>query len=408
MCLFPSISCSMAVLPTPKARIVEAEAEIRAAQKEMRQALSELREVQRWMNGDAAGNVLDTVVQDGDVKHRTDYEPETQIVIATSSLDAVADDVAPSPLMRRIRNSSPERFSEAPSMTRQGHIVRRKKEMQRAISKLQEVRRQQGRSSSPEDWRRAHVGATTVNTPDRTLEEGHSEPGSHWDWEQESPLSIVAHSVRVMTKQAQELTLRALDIVERALEEGRDSQCYPSKPDSQWTLSFRAVTEEILDFVKVAKVGMKAADSTQESSFLVPSVVAAPSSTLSRAPSASFVPENPSACNLIQSMFMNEETADIVFHVGTSSQTIFPAHRFILQQCAPTMTQLCAPEGDTAPIFVMDVAPGVFRLLLGHVYGKKWSTADLTRKARELIEAANKYRLVYLKIEAYVNIPSPP
>ena len=31
-----------------------------------------------------------------------------------------------------------------------------------------------------------------------------------------------------------------------------------------------------------------------------------------------FIPENPSACKLVQSMFMDEESSDVVFEVGDS------------------------------------------------------------------------------------------
>ncbi|KAL3762576.1 hypothetical protein ACHAW5_003114 [Stephanodiscus triporus] len=82
-----------------------------------------------------------------------------------------------------------------------------------------------------------------------------------------------------------------------------------------------------------------------------------------------FIPENPSACKIIQGMFMNEESADIVFEVGgqqlgsnarKKAKTLlvtFPAHRFILKECSPTLAELCGSMGDKAnPIRIPDIS----------------------------------------------------
>ena len=124
-----------------------------------------------------------------------------------------------------------------------------------------------------------------------------------------------------------------------------------------------------------------------------------------------FIPENPS-CKIIQGMFMDEESADIVFEVGgqkyesnarkkakTSSVT-FPAHRLIMQKCSPTLAELCGSEGDNSPIPIPDVLPDVFRHLLFHLYGGKVADDDMKSHAKEIIDAADKYRVVDLKLAA--------
>merc|ERR1719464_926134 len=136
-----------------------------------------------------------------------------------------------------------------------------------------------------------------------------------------------------MTKQAQVLMLGALDTLEKTLEEGRDEQGSLREPDSLRS-TVTPITEEILKLIKVTKVRMKTAESSRESSSLASS--SAPSSAASVAPSgASFIPENPSACQLIQNMFMDESTADVVFQVGDklgrNSPATFYAHGFILK-----------------------------------------------------------------------------
>lgn len=126
--------------------------------------------------------------------------------------------------------------------------------------------------------------------------------------------------------------------------------------------------------------------------------------TPSVASSASFVPENPSSCKLIQSMFMDKKSSDIVFEVNKKSAGIAPttfyAHRVILQKCAPSLMKLSKREGGAATIRIRDVEPATFRLMLGHVYGKQLAAADMQPNARELIDAADRYGIDHLKLEA--------
>jgi len=126
-----------------------------------------------------------------------------------------------------------------------------------------------------------------------------------------------------------------------------------------------------------------------------------------------FIPENPSVCKIIQDMFMDEEFSDIVFEVGgqrstsnvkmktkTSSAT-FPAHRLILGQCSSIFADLCKSTGDkTAPIQISNVSPDVFHHMLFHMYGGKVADEDMKSHAKEIIDAADKYGVVDLKLAA--------
>jgi len=120
---------------------------------------------------------------------------------------------------------------------------------------------------------------------------------------------------------------------------------------------------------------------------------------------ASFVPDNPSSCKIIQNMFMDEKSSDIVFEVGkegaaeTAPPATFYAHRVILQKCSPTLMELVKKEEGSTPIRLHDVEPTTFRLVLCHLYGKRLAAADLLPKARELIAAADRYGIGHLKLE---------
>ena len=130
--------------------------------------------------------------------------------------------------------------------------------------------------------------------------------------------------------------------------------------------------------------------------------------------SAPFIPENPIAKNIL-SMFNDEETADVVFEVEnerveTSSDhkrartmTSFYAHCNILQKCCSSalLGELCQSGADAInAVLITDVKPEVFRHLLYYVYGGKLPDEELKSNAKEIIDAADKYGIVGLKLEA--------
>ncbi|KAL7526006.1 hypothetical protein ACHAXR_001266 [Thalassiosira sp. AJA248-18] len=128
-------------------------------------------------------------------------------------------------------------------------------------------------------------------------------------------------------------------------------------------------------------------------------------------PPTVFIPENPSACKIVQNMFMDEETADVVFEVGEgeakdnatkkakNTPATFYAHRLILQKCNNTLAELCA-GGKDSPISIPDVKPDIFQHLLCYVYGGQVSDDDLKSKTKEIVDAADKYGVTNLKLEA--------
>ena len=129
-------------------------------------------------------------------------------------------------------------------------------------------------------------------------------------------------------------------------------------------------------------------------------------------PPPAFVPENPSY-SILQRMFMDEKSADVVFQVTEKGRkkserqktitfpTKFYAHRCILQQCAPQLAKLCGSvEGGKTSVPITDVRPEVFRLLLSYLYGLDVSETAMRANDKGLIDAAHKYRISILKLEA--------
>ena len=126
-----------------------------------------------------------------------------------------------------------------------------------------------------------------------------------------------------------------------------------------------------------------------------------------------FIPTNPSACKVIQNLFMDKESADIVFEVlgltgKKSSRKIaktapvsFPAHRCIVENCSSILADLCESVVDqTRPIQITDVSPSIFHRLLFYIYGGTVSTGYLKKNAKVIIDASDRYSVPYLKLEA--------
>jgi len=126
-----------------------------------------------------------------------------------------------------------------------------------------------------------------------------------------------------------------------------------------------------------------------------------------------FIPENPSSCKTIQGLFLDEKSSDIVFEVGAdkgknsamkvakTAPVTFSAHRVIIENCSSIFADLCESHDDnTRQIQINDVTPNIFRLLLSYIYGGKLSDDDMKSHAKEIIDAADKYGVVNLKLEA--------
>mmetsp|Transcript_32197 Transcript_32197/g.58201 ORF Transcript_32197/g.58201 Transcript_32197/m.58201 type:complete len:423 (-) Transcript_32197:279-1547(-) len=120
------------------------------------------------------------------------------------------------------------------------------------------------------------------------------------------------------------------------------------------------------------------------------------------APCQPFVPVNPLSEN-IKALFLDEKTADVLFAVQKENGgeiTNFYAHRLVLQACARDLAAFCDSSHDLTPISIPRVDPHVFKLLLFYVYGGTISTADWKQHSKELIDAADLYGVVNLKLEA--------
>jgi len=129
-----------------------------------------------------------------------------------------------------------------------------------------------------------------------------------------------------------------------------------------------------------------------------------------------FIPVNPFSKQM-QRLFLNDESADIMFEVrgeekpknnamkiAKTAPVTFPAHRLIVENCSSIFAELCESNGDdrTTPIQITGVSPDVFRLLLFYMYGGKVPDNDMKSHAKEIIDAADRYGVSSLKLEAEV------
>ena len=119
-----------------------------------------------------------------------------------------------------------------------------------------------------------------------------------------------------------------------------------------------------------------------------------------------FIPENP-LVKTILNMFNDENSSDVKFEVrkeeGDTAITTFNAHRIFLQTCGPStlLGELINLVGDPISIVsITGVTPEIFRHLLYYLYGGKIAAEELESNAKEIIDAANKYGIVGLKLEA--------
>jgi hypothetical protein len=117
---------------------------------------------------------------------------------------------------------------------------------------------------------------------------------------------------------------------------------------------------------------------------------------------------------MIQGLFLSTKSADIAFEVGIEEQpkdnamkasktatVTFPAHRLIVENCSTILADICESNDDgKTPVPIDNVSPEVFRLLLSYIYAMKISNDDMKSHAREIINAADRFGVVSLKLEA--------
>jgi hypothetical protein len=131
-----------------------------------------------------------------------------------------------------------------------------------------------------------------------------------------------------------------------------------------------------------------------------------------------FIPENP-LTKMIQEGFLEEKYSDIVFEVGGRNgkgnarkvakiaPTLFPAHRIIVAKFSNTLAEICASGGGdngTNPIPIDNASPDIFRLLLSYMYGMTISVDDMKSHAKEIIDAADRFGVTSLKLEAELSL----
>ena len=135
-----------------------------------------------------------------------------------------------------------------------------------------------------------------------------------------------------------------------------------------------------------------------------------------------FIPENPIAKSVL-AMFNDEESADVVFEVEdepvrsnetckrSKTTTTLYGHKFIMEKCASNVLgELCKSEngenGATAvtTVSITDVEPDIFKHILCYVYGGKLSDEEMKENAKDIIDAADKYGVVGLKLEAEASL----
>jgi hypothetical protein len=113
-------------------------------------------------------------------------------------------------------------------------------------------------------------------------------------------------------------------------------------------------------------------------------------------------------------MLNDEDSADVVFAVGKQQSkdnakkvakiapvTLHAHSLMILTACSAVLAELCESKGDPSTLIeITDKSPEVFRHLLYYIYGGKISDDDKKSHAKEIINAANRYGVATLKLEA--------
>ncbi|EJK54186.1 hypothetical protein THAOC_26249 [Thalassiosira oceanica] len=121
-----------------------------------------------------------------------------------------------------------------------------------------------------------------------------------------------------------------------------------------------------------------------------------------------FIPTNPFLGNVLKE-YGNEETSDVTIEVAGEARrrkrartdsTTFHAHQFVLRCNAPTLAEMCKPGDESTPIRIGNVSPETFRHLLHYCYGGKISDEDMEKSARDIIDAADRFGVANLKLEA--------
>jgi hypothetical protein len=87
----------------------------------------------------------------------------------------------------------------------------------------------------------------------------------------------------------------------------------------------------------------------------------------------------------------------VVFQAGGKG---FPVHSPIMYANAPLLAEICDQEGDCSSVVAInDIHPDVFQHVIEHIYGGVVPPVECAvLQGKELIDAANRYELVEMKM----------
>ena len=125
-----------------------------------------------------------------------------------------------------------------------------------------------------------------------------------------------------------------------------------------------------------------------------------------RMTNVSFIPVS-SACRALHNLSISKDSADVVFEVkgyeDTSPKSKFYAHRLILRTAAPRLAELCLTDGSQSLVEIPNISSATFEVLLFYIYGGKRTNfgEDIT-EVKNIIDAADKYAVINLKLDAEV------
>lgn len=105
--------------------------------------------------------------------------------------------------------------------------------------------------------------------------------------------------------------------------------------------------------------------------------------------------------DLMSSLFCDDETADVLLEVGDGEKKRqFYAHHLVLKKCAPHLANMCEGCDTSKPLHLPDIEPDIFCEVLRYVYGGAVTYELWKNHHRDFIDAADKYGVVGLKLEA--------
>eukprot|EP01082_Thalassiosira_pseudonana_P004701 g3973.t1 g3973 contig15:54904-55419(+) len=123
---------------------------------------------------------------------------------------------------------------------------------------------------------------------------------------------------------------------------------------------------------------------------------------------SNLIPKNPCSTDLISLLKHNEKSpSDITFHVEVisaekKSYKRYHAHRALLEKFAPSLASLSESYDNTNPMVVSGVDRIIFGAVLRYVYGNSLDDVDWEKESKNLIDAADRFGVTTLKIEAEV------